>query len=147
MEYQTQMSYSPDSCSIGVACPLRIFVVEDSRAVRDLLCEQLNDIPNATVVGTADSEQTALQGLDHTPCDVLIIDIQLRTGNGIGVLRALHTTHADRRALPRRVVFSNYTEDEYRRLASRYGAHDFFDKATDFTALLQLIGTLADESR
>jgi DNA-binding NarL/FixJ family response regulator len=122
---------------------LRVFLVEDSRPVSELLTEQLNDIPHVQVVGAAECERTAFDALDEIRCDALIVDIKLREGNGIGLLRRLAATEA---ALPRpatRIVFSNYTENEYRVLAKRYGAQYFFDKVTDLRALLALVGQLA----
>ena len=123
--------------------PLRVFLVEDSRAVSELLTEQLNDIPDVRVVGAAESEPAALDALDETSCDVLIVDIKLREGNGIALLRRLAATAASRPRPATRIVFSNYTESEYRVLAKRYGAQHFFDKATDLRALLALVGHLA----
>lgn len=120
--------------------PLRVFVVEDSRRVRDLLTEQLNDIEGVLVVGSAESEQDAIEGLRDTACDVVILDIKLREGSGIGVLRTLDKSSTSDVT---RVIFSNYTESEYRTLAKRLGAEYFFDKSTDFRALINLITSLS----
>lgn len=119
---------------------LRVFVVEDSRMVRDLLTEQLNDIDGVLVVGSAESERGAIEGLRHTPCDVVILDIKLSEGSGIGVLRTLDKSSASEAT---RIIFSNYTEGEYRILAKRLGAEHFFDKSTDFLALIHLITYLS----
>lgn len=121
--------------------PLRVFMVEDSPTVRDLLVEHLNDIEGVRVVGTADSERDAVSALRDTPCDVIILDIKLRQGSGIGVLRTLDTASGPNAT---RIIFSNYTEGEYRAVATRLGAAYFFDKASGLRALLELITSLSD---
>jgi len=141
---QSAIPTTSGASTTKVVLPLRVFLVEDSRAVSELLTEQLNDIPDVQVVGAAESERAAIEALDTTSCDVLIVDIKLREGNGIGLLRHLAATALP---LPRpvtRIVFSNYTENEYRVLARRYGAQHFFDKSTDLRALLALVVHLAN---
>jgi len=140
------MSTKSGASTTGVVQPLRVFLVEDSPAVAELLTEQLNDIRDVHVVGAAESEGAAIVALDATSCDVLIVDIKLREGNGIGLLRRLAASQVPRPRPPVRIVFSNYTENEYRVLAKRYGAQHFFDKATDLRALLAVVGRLASGS-
>ncbi len=137
------MPQGSDAPLAPVDSPLRVFVVEDSQRVCALLTEQLNDIPNVVVVGAAASEQAAVDALSHLACDVLIVDINLRAGNGIGVLRKLSAMAGSISEPGTRIVFSNYTEREYRLLAERYGAKYFFDKSTDLIALLTLVLQLA----
>lgn len=134
------MSHATDISTPPSHSPLRVFVVEDSRRVRDLLTEQLNDIDGVLVVGSAESERGAIEGLRQTPCDVVILDIKLSEGSGIGVLRTLDKSSASDMT---RIIFSNYTESEYRSVARRLGAEHFFDKSTDFRALINLITGLS----
>src|SRR5690606_2808285 len=63
--------------------PLRVFLVEDSVDVRELMIENLTMIPGVVVSGVSESEGDALNQLNSLPCDVLIVDIQLKKGNGI----------------------------------------------------------------
>lgn len=132
MPHGTEISTPPQ--------PLRAFVVEDSHRVRDLLTEQLHEIDGVLVVGSAESERGAIESLRETPCDVVILDIKLKEGGGIGVLRSLAKWAASDMT---RVIFSNYTESEYRTLARRLGAEHFFDKSSDFRALIDLITSLS----
>jgi response regulator of citrate/malate metabolism len=67
--------------------PLRVFLVEDSIDVRDLMMENLAMIPGVVVAGTSESEGDALTQLNALSCDILIVDIQLKKGNGISLLR------------------------------------------------------------
>lgn len=122
--------------------PLRICIVEDSPAVVEALSEQLNELPNVAVVGTADSEVTGVALLRNTDYDVAILDIQLKVGTGIGVLRTI-ANDVLATTKPTNVIFSNYIEDEYRSVAARWGAQYFFDKTTDTQSLLDIISRLA----
>jgi len=136
------MSVQASSTSNAV----RIIVVEDSAAVRDVLVEQLNEIPNVQVVGTADSESSALEVISATPYDILIVDIQLRVGTGLGVLRTLTLRPPEAGAPRTKIVFSNFTEGEFQRLAQRYDAQYFFDKSRGFTSLIHTVERLASNA-
>jgi response regulator of citrate/malate metabolism len=72
-----------------VTHPLRVFLVEDSLDVRELMIENLTMIPGVVVAGVSESEGDALNQLNALPCDVLIVDIQLKKGNGINLLRQI----------------------------------------------------------
>src|SRR5215212_3152743 len=68
----------------------RIFLVEDSPIIRDSLIDVLDHAEQGRrVVGTADTEQSAVERIADTGPDVAIIDINLREGSGIGVLAKL----------------------------------------------------------
>ncbi|MGE0861466.1 MAG: response regulator [Gammaproteobacteria bacterium] len=121
---------------------LRVFLVEDAERVRERLLEQLDTVPRVAVVGTATSENIAVAAVPRLACDVVIVDIRLRQGSGLGVLRRLgEASRAWRRTTF--IVFSNCSEDGYRRTAARFGAKHFFDKSTGGLALLQTLRELA----
>jgi DNA-binding NarL/FixJ family response regulator len=122
---------------------LRIFLIEDSIAVRDLIIEVIGDIPGIILTGFSDTENDAFEQLRMVPCDVLILDIQLKEGNGMSLLRSLAKT-----ALPQenlKIIFSNNVSDAYRRLGAQYGVRFFFDKASDFPQLRSLLEQLGTD--
>ena len=125
--------------------PLRTYIVEDSPLVRDSLIATLEELLPLEVVGTAEDESTASQWLTQQAreFDLAIIDIALKTGSGLGVLRAA-------RALPRRhklVVLSNYATPEMRSRCLDLGADQVFDKAHELEALIDYCGQLATDGR
>ncbi len=121
---------------------LSVFVVEDSLMVRTIMEEQINDLPNVVCCGHADGEPSALEHLRSAACDVLILDIKLKAGTGLGVLRAV--AEAGWHHPPQtRIIFSNYADPAFRTLAMRLGATHFFDKTQEFPALLALVSGLA----
>jgi DNA-binding NarL/FixJ family response regulator len=114
--------------------PLKTYIVEDSRVIRENLIATLEELVPAEVVGVADDEATAVQWLTapHHAAELVIVDIFLKAGSGLGVLRSLQD-HLPRRTL---VVLSNYTTPEMRRKCLALGADRVFDKSYDIDALI-----------
>jgi DNA-binding NarL/FixJ family response regulator len=86
---------------------LRVVLVEDSAMLRGMLCEMLAELDGVGVVAEAEDEQGALAALEAQRPDLAIIDLELRMGSGLGVLRQLQA-EPERFGRPRAVVFSNY---------------------------------------
>jgi len=86
------------------------------------------------VVGTAVDQAGALDWLTDPAnrCDIAIIDIFLRHGSGMGVLRQL----ADAAAPFERVVLTNYATADIRRQCLALGASRVFDKSGEIDALV-----------
>ena len=73
------------------------------------------------------------------PPDLLIVDIFLKGGSGLGVLSA---TSAARKPM-KRVVLSNYATPDMRRKCRELGADRVFDKSNEIDALIQYCSRLA----
>jgi DNA-binding NarL/FixJ family response regulator len=121
-----------------MAGPLRVFLVEDFPPVRDLIVENLQEIDGLELAGIAEGEQDALSWLDSHACDVLILDLELRQGNGLGVLKALQSASS-----LVKIVFSNHVSANIRGLAERFGASHFLDKTLDTPKLRILLEQLS----
>ena len=121
---------------------LKAFIVEDSAVIRDSLVAALEEMVSLKVVGTAEDEVGALAWLADAghECDIAIVDIFLRRGTGLNVLRALQQSG---RAADR-VVLTNYATDEIRRRALAVGASRVFDKSSDIEALVEHCIALAE---
>jgi DNA-binding NarL/FixJ family response regulator len=120
---------------------LRIFLVEDSSAVRDLLIQNLTNIPGIELAGFAEEENDALEKLLRDSCDILILDIRLKQGNGMSLLRSLASRPGTGGSV--KIIFTNNASDTYRRASAQYGVAYFFDKSTDFLQLRSLMQNLA----
>jgi len=70
--------------------PLRVLLVEDSIELQAMLQAMLGEIPSVEVIASVESENDALAVMrdDHT--DLAIVDLELRSGTGLGVLKNLH---------------------------------------------------------
>ena len=69
--------------------PLRVVLIEDSAVLRDLLTAMLGGIAHVEIVGTADSEVDGLLLLKRERPHLVIVDLELRNGTGMGLLAAL----------------------------------------------------------
>lgn len=119
---------------------LHIYLVEDSPVIRESLIATLQELVPAEVVGTAADEASAVRWLSEPlqPVDLVIVDIFLQTGSGLGVLRAAQ-------ALPQRhrlVVLSNYATPLMRSNCLALGAERVFDKSNEIEALMSYCATL-----
>ena len=120
---------------------LKTYIVEDSPVIRESLIATLEELLPVDVVGTAEDESTAVQWLAQpcNHCDLVIVDIFLKAGSGLGVLRASNET-------PHRytiVVLSNYATRDMRRKCMELGADRVFDKSNEIDALILYCGRLA----
>jgi len=120
--------------------PLRIFLVEDSVDVRDWIIETIKGIQGVTLAGFSEGENDALQKIDADSYDVLILDIQLKQGNGMSLLRTLSRSVKPLDNL--KIIFSNNVSNTYRRAGEQYGVRFFFDKTSEFTKLRTLLEEL-----
>ena len=120
---------------------LNAFIVEDSPVIRENLIAALEELAPVKVVGTAEDEPSALSWLGgDRPCDLVIIDIFLKRGSGLGVLRAASEMHKPMSL----VVLSNYATPDMRRKCLELGASRVFDKSNEIDALILYCAHLAD---
>jgi len=129
-----------DTAALG-ATALQAYLVEDNVHVRDNLIAALEELAPLHFVGSAADESVALKWLaaDGDVCDLVIVDIFLRSGSGLGVIAAA------RRRLPDAalVVLSNYATDEMRARCLAGGADRVFDKSRDIDVLVAYCTALA----
>ena len=120
---------------------LSTFLVEDSPLIRENLIATLEELTPVLVVHTADEELPAVASLasHHGDCDLVIIDIFLRTGSGLGVLERGRALSAQ---LPL-VVLTNYATPSMRQRCLDQGATRVFDKSSELDELLDFCRELA----
>ena len=113
---------------------LDAYVVEDNVIVLESLIAALEELAPVHVVGTAADESVAVDWLraDGEHCDLVIIDIFLRTGSGLGVIAAAR----HKRPGAALVVLSNYATDEMHARCLASGADRVFDKSRDIDQLV-----------
>jgi len=120
---------------------MRVFLVEDLPAVRTLVIENLEDIEGLELAGYAETEDSALSWLHSHDCEVLILDLELKQGNGIGVLKQLAASGSRPGLI--KIIYSNHIGPNIRRLAAKFGAAYFFDKSLDTPQLRLLLEGLS----
>jgi len=121
---------------------LRTYIVEDSPVIRENLIATLEEMAPLEVVGTAEDESTAKRwlGRPDNACDLVIIDIFLKRGSGLGVLQAVRGATTARKL----VVLSNYATPDMRRKCLELGADKVFDKSNEIDGLINYCTRLAE---
>ena len=124
---------------------LKVFIVEDSSIIRDNLTETMRENAPVDVVGSAVDEASAVAWLKDggNRCDLVIVDLFLKSGNGLGVLREI----GNRTDPPASVVLSNHATPEVRAKCLELGATKVFDKSNEIDELLVWLKRLAGSDR
>ena len=120
---------------------LKTYIVEDNPVIRESLIVTLEELAPVNVVGTAVDEFTAVHWMTQpgNHADLVIVDIFLKAGSGLGVLRAASGL-ARRQRL---VVLSNYATADIRRKCLELGADRVFDKSNEIDALIEYCSSAA----
>jgi DNA-binding NarL/FixJ family response regulator len=139
------MTHSPQTWSkhLAPARPLTILIADDSQSVSEMLAELISDPGRIEVIGFADSEDTAIDRVMHLKPDVVILDMQLRSGSGTGIIRAVRSSLELHRT--KLVVMSNHPSPQIRKRCLELGSDYFFDKAKDFDLLTAVLNELLAE--
>lgn len=124
--------------------PVNTFIVEDSPIILTNLVATLEELAPVKVVGSAADENGALRWL-QTPdnhCDLVIIDVVLKSGSGLGVLKG-----SSRKGFgARRVVLTNYATPDMRRRCTELGADRVFDKSSELEELIAYCSEMGSEA-
>jgi DNA-binding NarL/FixJ family response regulator len=107
----------------------RILIVDDHPVVREGLALRISSQPDMEVCGEAADIASALQLVADTKPDVAVVDIALKDGNGIDLIKRIRAHEGSVRIL----VWSMYNESLYAERALRAGAMGYLNKeqATD----------------
>lgn len=120
---------------------LSAFIVEDNPTILSNLVTTLEELTGTRVVGSANNEADAVQALRQHggALDLIIVDIFLAAGNGLGVLEAAQSMALS----AQRVVLSNFASPEICRRSLALGAARVFDKSRDLDALIDYCDELS----
>jgi DNA-binding NarL/FixJ family response regulator len=107
----------------------RVLIVDDHPAVREGLAIRLTRQPGLEVCGEADDEGQALKLVATTDPDIVIVDISLKSGSGIDLIKRIRQRDDSIRML----VWSMHPDSLYAERAMRAGAMGYINKeqATD----------------
>ena len=106
--------------------PARIFLVDDHPIVREGLRALIAQYPDLELCGEAGDVPAALDGLAVAQPDLTIIDIVLKDGDGIELIRRLKARMESMRIL----VWSMHREAHYAERAFRAGALGYVHKGS-----------------
>jgi CheY-like chemotaxis protein len=122
---------------------LKTYIVEDSIVIRENLIATLEEMAPLQVVGTAVDEAGAVAWLtqEDSAYDLVIVDIFLKQGSGLGVLRQVRELRPNAHL----VVLTNYATSDMRSRCLGLGANRVFDKSHEIDALLDYCSSLAHQ--
>ena len=118
---------------------LRILITDDHAVVRRGLKQILEEEFDQVVFGEAQNTREMLEHLQKKAWDVVILDIQMPDGNGIGVLEKVRKAKQP----PIVIVLTNQSYPQYRRKCMKVGANFFFDKSTEFDKVFETLEKLS----
>lgn len=114
---------------------LRVFLVEDSAAQCAYLTQILTTQAKAVIVGMAATESQAVAWLDRhaDQWDIVLVDLFLSEGTGVGVIRHCQTRRADQSI----VVMTNHARNDHLlHHCETLGVDALYHKATELDNLL-----------
>lgn len=102
----------------------KVLIVDDHPAVHEVLAFRISRQKDLKVCGEAEDIEDALRLLDETQPDVAVIDISLKSGRGIDLIKRIK----DRNDHIRLLVWSMHGESLYAERALRAGALGYVNK-------------------
>jgi len=124
------------------AVPLTVFIADDSPPVAEMLKELLTDPGRVEVIGVAETQKAVIESIERLRPDVVVLDLQLKTGSGTDVIRAVRANA--QLARTRLIVTTNHASPELKAGCLELGADDYFDKLKELGALARRVRELAD---
>jgi DNA-binding NarL/FixJ family response regulator len=120
---------------------LRVYVVDDSALLRQRLLGLLAELDRVEVIGEAEDRDQAIIEVTKLKPHVVILDIQLREGNGIEVLTQVKQVQPS----PTVIMLTNYPYPQFREKSMAAGADYFFYKATEFAKVKEVVRSLSSQ--
>jgi DNA-binding NarL/FixJ family response regulator len=124
----------------GPAREFRVFLVDDHRIVLEGLLNLINQEANLSVCGQALDSQEALKNLAGAKPDLVILDIALKSGSGLELIKALKVRSPHLPIL----VLSMHNESLYAERALRAGAKGYIMKEEGTEKLVTAIHRVLD---
>ena len=119
--------------------PINILIVDDHPLFRQGIRFSLHDEHDIKVVGDVSTSDEALEFIDVTPPDVLLIDLNLPRTDGLELTRSIRRTYPGLGV----IVLSQHESDEQAFNALRAGAAAYYSKEIHPAQLAQAIRRVA----
>lgn len=118
--------------------PVKILIVDDHPSVREGLALRISLHSDLEVCGEADSEEQALALVKQTGPDLVLIDISLKSGHGIELIKRIRSLDPAIKML----VISGFQESLYAERAFRAGAVGYLNKQESNEKMIDAIRTV-----
>lgn len=118
---------------------IRVVLCDDHAMVRRGIRDTLTEAVDIQIAGEAASYTEVRELLRQTPCDVLVLDLNLPGRGGLEVLASLREAGSAIRVL----IVSMFAEDQYAIRCLRAGAHGYLNKAGDPADLVHAVRAIS----
>ena len=115
--------------------PIRVFLVDDHPLVREWLTNLLRMEPDIAVIGEAEDQASALQDIERVSPDVAVVDLSLKRGSGLDLIKAMQ----QRATRPRVLVLSMHEQTSDVERAMRAGARGYVMKRESTSQIVTAI--------
>jgi DNA-binding NarL/FixJ family response regulator len=116
----------------------RILIVDDHSLVREGLRMRIAAFPDLEVCGEATTEEEAVQLVKEKNPDMVIVDISLKSGHGIELIKRIKVISPNTKML----VSSGFQESLYAERALRAGAQGYLNKQDSGEKVIDAIRTI-----
>jgi DNA-binding NarL/FixJ family response regulator len=123
------MSQRPDARR---SAPAKVLIVDDHPAVREALALRIGRCADLEVVGEASTVAEALKSYESCRPDVAVVDISLKEGSGIDLIKRIKARDPSARLL----VWSMYDESLFGERALRAGASGYLSKEKETSEII-----------
>jgi DNA-binding NarL/FixJ family response regulator len=117
----------------------KVLIIDESALVRERIRQLLSGVQGLEVTAEAQRTERGIALAKRLRPDVVIVDVHLRAGRGIELLREMKRA----RPTPRIIVLTNEAYPEIRNRCLAAGADYFFDKSTEYE---QMVNVLSERS-
>ena len=112
-----------------------VFVVDDHPVVRDGYARLITMQPDLELAGETGDAAQALQMIEKTRPDLVLLDLSLKSGNGLEICKQISTKFPDTKVL----VVSMHDETLYAERVLRAGADGYVNKAEATRKLIDAV--------
>ena len=134
---------APDSSSPSSEedrVPIRIVVVDDHPAIREVIASKADDVGEIEVVGKSKGAPEGLAEIEERRPDVAVVDISLGGIDGLTLTRNIRSDVPETRVL----VFSMYEEAIYAKRSIRAGASGYLSKSRPLQEVMEAIKSISN---
>lgn len=117
---------------------IRVFLVEDNRALRHVMCDFLNSHSDVLMVGSTESACDCLDQINAGQPHIILLDLHMQAHRALQLIAPLHASLNDAYI----IMLSADPDDGTRQAVLSAGADDFVPKSEIVTELMPAIRRL-----
>ena len=114
---------------------IKVLIVDDQTTIQEVLISYLEGEPGLEIVGVADDGQQALTMVEELRPDLVLMDIEMPTLDGLTATRIIAERFVETQVL----ILSIHNEDSYLNTALQIGAKGYLLKNTPAQELIKAI--------